>query len=218
MKILKKYLLTSLLMVMPSRIKLWILALCGNSFGRGCYIGFSFIEAENIVLGDHVYIGHFNIVKSLKRLHMESGSRISLMNWITGGNTGSFSLGRNSSVSVGHYFDASGDIIIGKNCIIAGRHSQFFSHGITPSILNQRKEIVIGDWCYIGSAVKWVPGAFVSDHTFVGMGAVISKGFLENYVLIAGNPATVRRKLGEGDSYFKRDHMPHAHHPESYLG
>ncbi|MGP8106595.1 MAG: acyltransferase [Desulfobaccales bacterium] len=214
----QKFLLPLIVMPFPSCLKIWLLRKAGNSVGKGCYIGFSFIESKELIMGDYVYIGQFNVVKGLRRLRLDTGSRITYLNWITGASVGSFTLGRNSSVSQLHYLEASADIIIGMNTIIGGRSSQFFTHGITPTNLNDRRPIKIGDWCYIGSAVRILPGIGIADHTFVGMGSVVSKSFTETYVLIAGAPARIRRKLSETDIFFNRPYVPHTHHPAIYHG
>jgi acetyltransferase-like isoleucine patch superfamily enzyme len=211
-------LLKILITLMPSVIKIWCFRAMGASIAEGCYIGFSIIDANNLVLGKCVYIGHFNILWRLNNLELESGSRVTLFNWITGGREGSFYLGRNSSLSFGHFLEASSNIRIGNNCIIAGRYSQFISHGITPYDLDDRRPIHIGDWCYIGSAARFLPGTGVSDHTFVGMGSVVTKSILENYVLVAGCPARIKKSLPKEAIFFKRSHLPQPHHTASYNG
>jgi acetyltransferase-like isoleucine patch superfamily enzyme len=216
--IFQKFLLPLFVMPLPSCLKVWLFRKAGNTVGKGCYIGFSFIDTKELIMGDYVYIGHFNILRGLRRFSINTGSRITLCNWVTGGTTGSFTLGRNSSISGLHYFEASADIIIGMNTVIAGRSSQFFSHGISPTNLDDRRPIQIGDWCYIGSAVRIVPGVVIADHTFVGMGSVLSKRFSETYVLIAGAPARIRKKLSETDIFFNRAYHRQPHHPAIYHG
>lgn len=207
-----------LLIFMPSVIKIWFYRLMGVKIGKGSYIGFSLIDARDLILGEYVYIGHFNILWRLNKLELASGSRVTLFNWITGGREGSFFLGRNSSISFGHFMEASSDIRIGNNCIIAGRYSQFFSHGITPYDLDDRRPIHIGDWCYIGSAVRFLPGTSVSDHTFVGMGSVVTKVISEKYVLVAGCPATVKKEIPKEAVFFNRRYLHQPHHLNLYKG
>lgn len=131
---------------------------------------------------------------------------------------GSMYLGRNSSITRFHFVEASGNVRIGDNSIIAGRNSHFFTHGISSKNLDVVRPIEIGDWSYIGSSTRFVPGARVSNGTFVGMGSVVTKSFNDQYVLIAGSPAVIRKKLGKGDKYFDREYLPHRHHPEEYAG
>lgn len=206
-----------LVLLLPSWLKIVVLRAHGARIGQGCRIGFSLISAREIELGDSVYIGHFNLIWRLKRLEMGSGSRITLMNWITGAGKGTFRLGACSSVSVQHFLEASGDIEIGANTIIAGRGSQFFTHGIAPDNLNDIRPIRIGDWCYIGSAARFVPGSGCAEGTFLGMGAVVCKEMTQEHVLLGGIPAKPIKSLDTGAQYFDRPFMPHPHHPCGFV-
>ena len=109
-------------------------------------------------------------------------------------------------------------ISVGNNCIIAGRYSQFFTHSITPTNLYDRRAIAIGDWCYIGSAVRVVPGCTIPDYSFVGMGSVITRSFEESYLLHAGAPAIIKKKLAKESIFFNRTHHRQPHHPLDYKG
>ena len=118
----------------------------------------------------------------------------------------------NSSVSVLHYIEASGDVSIGANSIIAGRSSQFFTHGIRPDKLDDVSPIVIGDWCYVGSAARFLPGSGLADHCFLGMGAVVTRRFENGYMLLGGCPAKEIKPLPEDSVFFDRPHLPQPHH------
>jgi carbonic anhydrase/acetyltransferase-like protein (isoleucine patch superfamily) len=202
----------------PSPIKIWIFRRMGWHIGHKCYIGFSIVHANQVTLGNNVYIGHLNVIWRLQTLAMGSGSRINFKNWITGAHKGTFRLGKNSAVSGRHFLEASAEIIVGDNSIIAGRESQFFSHGISPGCLDDKRPIQIGDWCYIGSVSRFVPGAKVPSYCFVGMGSVVTKAHEEECMLLAGVPAKPRKKLNKKDAFFNRPFFPHAHHLSGYDG
>ena len=203
-----------LFLILPNKLKILILRSSGATIGNNVKIGMSIILADNVTIGDNVLIGNFNLIWRLKVLKLESGSRIHALNWITGGRKGSFILGANSSVSVSHYLEASGGIVIGENTIVAGRSSQFFTHGITPSNLNKTDSIRIGNWCYVGSASKFTPGSELSNYCFLGMGTVVTKKFTNEYKLIAGVPAREIKDIPKDSIFFNRDFMPHSHHPK----
>jgi acetyltransferase-like isoleucine patch superfamily enzyme len=207
-----------LIVFFPSSLKVFFLRAMGAKIGKNCYIGFSVIDAKHLEIGDYVRVGHFNLLWRLRNLKMLAGSRINMCNWITGAKEGDFFLGRNSAVTRFHFFEASSDIIVGHNTIIAGRNSHFFTHGISSTDLDDRRSITIGDWCYIGSSSRFIPGSGTSSGTFVGMGSVVTKHFSDSYVLVAGAPATLKKALSENDAYFNRSHLPHSHHPVSYQG
>ena len=70
--------------------------------------------------------------------------------------------------------------------IIAGRESQFWTHG---NGIN--KTVEIGESCYIGSASRFSPGAKVGNNVIVGMGSVVTKQIDCNNAMVAGIPAKV---------------------------
>lgn len=205
--------------LLPNRVRIALLRWRGAQIGKGCRIGLlTIIDAKQIVLGDNVQIASFNLIHRLVRLEMGCGSRMNGFNWITGAKTGRFRLGHNSAITRLHFFEASGDILIGDNTIIAGRGSHFFTHGISSTNLDDVRSIEIGPWCYIGSTSRFVPGSGVARGTFVGLGAVITKAFKDEFVLIAGNPAIIKKRLSPDHAYFDRGFLPHDHHPREYKG
>jgi acetyltransferase-like isoleucine patch superfamily enzyme len=212
------FILKIFLLFMPNRIKISCYRSMGAEIGGNCKIGFSLIDVEDLQIGDNVLIGHFNVLRRLKRLTLGSGSRVDHFNWISGAGRGVFKLGRNSAITKFHRIDASSNFIIGSNSIIAGLFSQFITHGSTPRNIDDFRSISIGDWCYIGSSSRFVPGSGIGDYTFVGMGAVVTKHFKDSCVLLAGNPATVKKTLSQEDAYFNRSYLPHDHHSISYKG
>lgn len=208
-----------LLSFFPSFIRIPLLRRRGARIGVGCRIGFfTVIDCAEIEIGDCVQIASFNLIHRLVSLKMGSGSRMNGFNWITGARTGSLVVGENAAITRLHFFECSGDIHLGPNSIIAGRGSHFFTHGISSQKLEDIRPIKIGSWCYVGSSSRFVPGSGVSRGTFVGMGSVVSRLHSDEYVLLAGNPARVRKHLAPDDIYFDRPFMPHDHHPENYTG
>jgi carbonic anhydrase/acetyltransferase-like protein (isoleucine patch superfamily) len=207
-----------MILFMPSFLRIKVLRFCGAKIGVGCFIGMSIIDAKDINIGDHVHIASFNIVHRLASLTMHRGSRMNGFNWITGGAIGYFNVGRNTAITRLHFFEASGGICLGDNTIIAGRNSHFFTHGISSTNLDDVRPIIIGPWCYIGSSSRFVPGSSIGKGTFVGMGAVVSKVILDEYVLVGGVPARVLKRLSADHIYFDRLYLPHDHHPIGFDG
>jgi acetyltransferase-like isoleucine patch superfamily enzyme len=205
-----------MLMLLPNSLKIMLLRASGATIGKGCRIGFSIIDARKIILGDFVQIGSFNLVHRLVCLECEAGSRIGEFNWITGGGSGSLSLGVCAAVTRLHFFEASASIWVGANTIVAGRSSHFFTHGISSVNLDDMRPIKIGPWSYIGSSSRFTPGSGTAEGTFVGMGSVVTKSIEDSFVLLAGAPAVVRRQLSATDIYFDRPFLPHDHHPVGF--
>ena len=86
-----------------------------------------------------------------------------------------------------HFFDVAGCFHLGQGSWIAGRGSQFWTHGVNVSDRN----IDIGKNSYIGSAVRFAPGSGVGDNVIVGIGSVVTKVIEASNALISGFPAQV---------------------------
>lgn len=214
---IKQILLSILLLFMPNFIKVFLLRLLGAKIGKKVKIGFSIVSAKNLILEDFTRIGHFNLIWRLNNLTLKRGSIIYFGNWITGANLGSFFLGENSGITRFHYFEASGNISIGSNSIIAGRSSVFYCHGLSPNSLDFVDQISIGNWCYIGSNSKFAPGGSIGNQTFVAMASLVNKNFVnESYILIGGIPAKKIKSYSSNSIYFQRPYLSQAHHPKDY--
>lgn len=106
-----------------------------------------------------------------------------------------------SMITSSHFIDAVGGFLLGAGSWIAGRGSQFWTHGAGV----RDRGVSIGARCYIGSAVRLAPGAAVADESVVAIGSVVTKKFANGRVLIAGVPASVVREdyesplAGRGD-------------------
>lgn len=59
-------------------------------------------------------------------------------------------------------------------------------------------KIIIGNNCFIGQNSLILPGVTIGDNIIIGAGSVVTKSFLENGIIIAGNPA---KKIGDINSY-----------------
>ena len=81
-----------------------------------------------------------------------------------------------------HFFDIAGKFFLGQGSWIAGRDSQFWTHGVNVADRN----ISIGRNSYIGSAVRFAPGSGVGDNVIVGIGSVVTHLVHGSNALIAG--------------------------------
>ena len=59
-----------------------------------------------------------------------------------------------------------------------------------------RKQISVGDNCFIGMRTIILPGTFIGNNVIVGAGSVVKGKFPDN-VVIAGNPAKIIAKTDE---------------------
>ena len=205
-------LLSLIITFLPSIIKIPIYRhIFGYKIGRHVKIGLSWIYVDNLEVGDHVIIRHFNRLKNLTEVKIGCYSIIGMGNTFTSspefthklssrerGNHAKLIMGDHAAITLFHYFDVQDLIFIGDYTTIAGKGSTFFTHYINvEKNLQSCKPIYIGRYCMIGSSVKFAPGAVIPDYCVVGMGSVVAKVFHDSYVILAGNPATFVRKLPE---------------------
>ena len=163
----------------------------GYKIGKGVLVGNSFILCEDAVLEENSIVRSNNFILC-RSLYIGSNTKINSGNTITGNS--SFSIGENSRIINDHFFDVSSNISIGDNTWIAGKGSQFWTHGSIHTKNNKDLSIVLGDEVYIGSRVSMAPGVSIGNINLIGLGSVLSKSFVQEQTIIAGNPAVVVKR------------------------
>jgi acetyltransferase-like isoleucine patch superfamily enzyme len=209
-----KKMLLLILVVLPSPLKIALLRMRGHKIGKGAKIGIAYLDIRRIEMGANTKIANFSYFKNIQRLSMDDGARIGGWgNWFTASRYnfennhgfGVLVMGKRSGITGRHYFDLSETISIGAETLVAGFHSVFYTHGYTPETTNINKPITIGAKGYIGSHCIFLPGSVTGDCTFVGSGAVVTKDFSSSpYVLLGGNPASVKKAYDPNSAHFVR--------------
>ena len=98
---------------------------------------------------------------------------------------------------------------IGDNCQMAPNVAIYTAgHPVHPDSRNSAYEygisVTIGDNVWIGGNTVIVPGVHIGSNTVIGAGSVVTKD-IPDWVIAAGNPCRVIRKITEEDReyYFK---------------
>lgn len=161
----------------------------GYSIGKNVKIGKAIIHCNKVTIGDNVYIADKNFI-ACDELIIGCDTSIHSGNIILG--SANFSIGTNSRIINDHFFDLYHNIEIGNNTWIAGKGSQFWTHGsIYTKLKTKDLSIKIKNNIYIGSASYFAPGVFIESENLIGLGSVVTKSFLKKKTIIAGNPAVV---------------------------
>jgi acetyltransferase-like isoleucine patch superfamily enzyme len=181
-------------------------------------VGFSYLDAESVVLEAGARIGHITVVRELETLHVASRGEIGNWNWITAaralvssrsdgsGAAASFRIEREAALTHRHYVDCTGGITIGELATVAGVRSTLLTHQIDPATARQTTaSIWIGDRSLVSSNVCITPGARVPARSLVAMGSVVLPGLTEEGVLYAGVPARMTSSDLQGARYFSRE-------------
>lgn len=159
--------------------------------GKNCKVGsFNFFLVEEINLKNRVHIKSLNIFKGYFNLVLEDESGISKNNKFISSyvaksnNDVILKLGSFSFIVSNNFFDLTRSITFGKNTILAGLNSQFWTHGYYHGNTGKDRiridgEIIIGNNVYIGSRSIFNPGVKIGDAIHIGSGSVISKSIKE---------------------------------------
>lgn len=99
---------------------------------------------------------------------------------------------------------------IGNNCQLAPNVSIYTAgHPVHPDSRNSLYEygigVTIGDNVWIGGNTVILPGVHIGSNTVIGAGSVVTKD-IPDWVIAAGNPCRVIRKITEDDrKYYYKD-------------
>ncbi|NOZ72783.1 MAG: acyltransferase [Chloroflexi bacterium] len=104
---------------------------------------------------------------------------------------------RAPGLSPGCHLDGRNGIILGQNVWIGPRVSLI---SMNHDICNYHRylpadPIVIGNNCWLGTNAVILPGVHLGNHVIVAAGAVVTKSFPEDDILLAGVPARIVKHL-----------------------
>ncbi len=165
------------------------------------------------ILGDNnTVLLHLPITGQNDEIHIKSnnvyveiGPSPSLYNTkvlFSGGNGQICKIGAGTTIGSAEFRpDSTSGVIIGKNCMLA-ENILFRSddgHTLldkeTGEIINRPSgPITVGDHCWIGANVLLGKNARIPANTVVGMGSLVTKAFEEEYTVLAGTPASVKKR------------------------
>lgn len=138
-------------------------------------------HAENISIGNNVYIGHNTIIKGYYKNEMV--------------------IGDHTCIGQGCFLHSGGGIEIGKTVgigpmvkILTSVHKE--EGDLSRPVLFcdlEFDKVIIEDGCDIGIGSIILPGVKIGEGSIVGAGSVVTKD-VEPYAVVAGVPAKVLRK------------------------
>lgn len=112
----------------------------------------------------------------------------------------------NAGLQSGCYIQGNGKVFIGDyveiamNCgVISGNHDVY------EQMKHYEKEVIIGDYCWIGMNSVILPGVVLGKRTIVAAGAVVTKSFPAGACIIGGNPAKLIKELDRSKLIFHKN-------------
>lgn len=113
---------------------------------------------------------------------------------------GFINIGNNCSINSFCHISGNGGVTIGNNvriatqCVIVSANHNFESMDIPIYLQGEtRKEIIIGDDCWLGAGVKVLSGVTIGKGSIIGAGSVVNKDIPE-YSIVVGVPGKVIKK------------------------
>lgn len=96
-----------------------------------------------------------------------------------------------------YYQNFKGKIYIGKGAYIGPNVGLITAnHDLNDLDAHEEgRDIVIGDSCWIGMNSVVLPGVILGPHTVVAAGAVVTKSYLDGFIVLAGVPAKPIKKI-----------------------
>lgn len=91
--------------------------------------------------------------------------------------------GNHATITIGCH------VSMGSHCIILCQNHKYLSEGYDGY---EGKNVVIGDYAWIGHRVIILPGVLIGKHAIIGAGSVVSKD-IPDYAVAVGNPATIKK-------------------------
>ena len=93
-----------------------------------------------------------------------------------------------------------------KDDVVISTYVRFVTHDysvkkVIPDKANLFGKITIGSNCFIGEGSILMYGIELSNNIIVAAGSVVTHSFLENNIIIGGNPA---KKIGDWESFQKK--------------
>jgi len=160
--------------------------------GLNCIINIESLNKEfysriYMKLGDNckITIGKIESLNTALTIVAESESEVVIGSNIKINGPVTIAVGENSRVSIGD------DCLFARSTIRTEDSHKVLSK-LNKSILNNSKNVNIGDRVWVAEDAQILKGATIGDDSVVGAGSVVTKTFQANQVL-AGNPARVVR-------------------------
>lgn len=111
-------------------------------------------------------------------------------------------IGKNCRINRNVYIHAEGGVVLGDNVTISATARIIStSYGTSDWKINSikkehyNKEIIIGDNSWICAGATILPGVRIGKGVIVAANSVVTKDVLDSYVLVAGSPAVVKKRL-----------------------
>jgi acetyltransferase-like isoleucine patch superfamily enzyme len=194
-------------------LRKWALRRMLGSCGKGLIVGrnVTIRHPGKIYVGDNVAVDDYAVLdaKGSENSGIQVGDNVLLgRNTVLSCKNGDIGIGNNTNIAMGCIIQSGRSVQIGEKvlfgayCYIIGGGDHISSDVDLP-IMDQGQTIegiTIGDYCWLGAAVKVVDGIKVGASSILGAGAVVTKD-VADYSVVAGVPAEFIRDRRVADDH-----------------
>ena len=153
-----------------------------------------------VKLGKGVKIeGYMEMPQRGRILSIENNTRICRGVQLTIASGAALVIGESSFIGPQVRISCHENIVIGKNCLIAGSvsvhdNNHNFMNTDIPIVEQGFRftPVIIGDDVWIGTRSIILPGVKIGSHSIIGAGSIVTKDVPE-WAIVAGNPAKLIR-------------------------
>ncbi len=215
-----RFLVSLAALLLPWRLRRLVLVhVLGYEIHRTARVGCSLICPARLRMGPGSKIGHLTLCKTgVELLELGEGAQIGNLNWITGiplketahlqdrkDRHPELVVHDQAALTNRHYVDCTATVSIGRFSTFAGCRSIVLTHSIDLISCKQgATPVSIGEYCFVGAATVFLPGAALPDYSVLGANSLLNKHYSEPYYLYAGSPARPVKQLNQDMKYFTR--------------
>ena len=144
------------------------------------------------------------------KIHIQGNDNLLVLNesvkfnglfWLTG-NKGKIEIGAGTTTEYNVMLQISEDnlsIQVGEDCMFSSNilvWTQDWHHiyDLEGNLINESKSVIIKDHVWIGYDSKILKGVTIGSNNIIGAGAVVTKSYEEENVVIAGNPGRIVKR------------------------
>jgi len=205
-----RFIFLFLSVLLPSKIKIILYSkFLGWEIDPTARIGKSLILCDEVKIGKGARVGNLTVIKRSVALRIGEQGGLGSLNWVTGfptssdkhfceeaGRQVSLIIQDHAAITNRHLIDCTDSVSIGKYSTFAGFRSQILTHSIDLKESRQAcKQVIIGDYCFVGTNCILLPGARIPNYSIVAAGSVVHKAMTEESCLYGGVPVKKIKKI-----------------------
>lgn len=207
--------LTSLIWLLPAcRIKNALLRGLGHDVHPSARLGICLVHGgTRFDVGAYTVIGHGNVFRSLRTVHIGSDAIVGQFNWFSvapslrlpaDGEAGKLTMGDHAVLTNRHYVDCSGGVRLARFGTLGGVRCTVLSHSVDLATGRQTlAPVTLAEHAFVSTNCLVMAGSRLAERAVLAAGSVTAlHGRYDEHTLYGGVPAKPLRAID--GAYFHR--------------